>query len=170
MKYVLVVLAVVILGGTYFFVTIPASDKASTDITASSDTISKTDETVPEGMHIMPDNTLMDDTALMEDDMDTQTDMVIDPNAKVFTVSGTNFEFDVKEIRVQKGDTVTINFESADGFHDWVLDEFEAATDQVQPGTPTSVTFVAETAGTYEYYCSVGQHRANGMVGTLIVE
>lgn len=89
---------------------------------------------------------------------------------KQFDVKGTNFAFDVKEIRVKKGDKVTINFESAEGFHDWVVDEFKAATKQVNPGTPTSVTFVADAAGTFEYYCSVGKHRQNGMVGTLIVE
>lgn len=87
-----------------------------------------------------------------------------------FTISGTNFAFDVTEMRVKEGDTVTVNFESADGFHDWVVDEFNAATEKVRPGTPTSVTFVADKKGTYEYYCSVGSHRANGMVGTLIVE
>jgi len=91
-------------------------------------------------------------------------------NEKTFTVSGTNFAYDMAEIRVTEGDTVTINFSSADGFHDWVVDAFNAATEKVRPGTPTSVTFVADKAGSYEYYCSVGNHRANGMVGTLIVE
>jgi nitrite reductase (NO-forming) len=95
---------------------------------------------------------------------------VADSGEKTFTVSGSNFAFDVSEIRVQEGDTVTINFESADGFHDWVVDEFSAATQKVQTGNAASVTFVADKAGSYEYYCSVGQHRANGMVGTLIVE
>lgn len=85
-------------------------------------------------------------------------------------VSGFNFGYDISEIRVREGDTVTINFVSTDGFHDWVVDEFDAATEKVRPGTPTSVTFVADRAGTYEYYCSVGSHRAQGMVGTLIVE
>tara|TARA_B100000745_G_scaffold300059_1_gene252575 strand:- start:123 stop:608 length:486 start_codon:yes stop_codon:yes gene_type:complete len=89
---------------------------------------------------------------------------------KVFNISGKNFAFDVTQMRVKEGDTVTVNFESADGFHDWVVDEFSAATNQVPVGTPTSVTFVADKAGTYEYYCSVGSHRAQGMTGTLIVE
>lgn len=91
-------------------------------------------------------------------------------NTKVFAVAGVNFKFDVEEIRVKKGDTVTINFMSTDGFHDWVVDEFDARTKQVRPGTPTSITFVADKAGTFEYYCSVGQHRAHGMIGKLIVE
>jgi nitrite reductase (NO-forming) len=92
------------------------------------------------------------------------------PGEVSFTVLGSNFSFDMEEIRVQEGDEVTINFRSTDGFHDWVVDEFDAATEQVQTDGSTSVTFIADKAGTYEYYCSVGNHRANGMVGTLIVE
>lgn len=90
--------------------------------------------------------------------------------AHTFSISGTNYAFDLTEITVNEGDTVTINFESAEGFHDWVVDEFDAATEKVRPGTPTSVTFVADKAGTYEYYCSIGSHRANGMIGTLTVQ
>jgi cytochrome c oxidase subunit 2 len=92
------------------------------------------------------------------------------PQNVSFDVIGTNFDYDLKEIRVSEGDTVTINFRSQDGYHDWVVDEFDAATTKVQTGEMTSVTFVAGEAGSYEYYCSVGSHRANGMVGTLIVE
>ena len=89
---------------------------------------------------------------------------------KSFDLTGKMFAFSQSEIRVEKGDTVTVNFESTDGPHDWVVDAFNARTKQVQPGTKTSVTFVADKVGTYEYYCSVGQHRQNGMVGKLIVE
>jgi plastocyanin len=92
------------------------------------------------------------------------------PALKEFSLVGTNWEFDVKEIRVNEGDTVKIQFKSESGFHDWVIDEFNAATDQVNSGGTSSVEFIAGTAGTYEYYCSVGNHRQRGMVGTLIVE
>lgn len=87
-----------------------------------------------------------------------------------FDVKGVNFAYDIKTIEVNEGDVVTINFESTNGFHDWVVDEFDVATDQVNTGKVTSVTFVADEAGTFEYYCSVGQHRAQGMVGQLIVK
>jgi plastocyanin len=90
--------------------------------------------------------------------------------AKTFTVSGSNFAFDVKEMKVKKGDTVTVTFKNVDGMHDWKLDEFNAATQQIQAGAEETITFVADTAGTFEYYCSVGKHRANGMVGKFIVE
>lgn len=88
-----------------------------------------------------------------------------------FEIGGVNFAFDVTEMRVNEGDTVKVIFESTEGFHDWVVDEFDAATAQVKPEDGvTEVTFVADAAGEYEYYCSVGQHREQGMIGTLIVE
>ena len=87
-----------------------------------------------------------------------------------FDVTGKNFEFNMKEIKVKEGDTVTINFKSESGFHDFVLDEFNVRTEQLQSGGTESVTFVANKKGTFEYYCSVGSHRSMGMVGKLIVE
>lgn len=89
---------------------------------------------------------------------------------KIFNITGVNFSFSQPEIRVKKGDKVRIEFTSTDGFHDWVVDEFAAATEKVNTGGSTSVEFVADKVGTFEYYCSVGQHRAMGMVGKLIVE
>lgn len=91
-------------------------------------------------------------------------------DAVTVDVSGINFAFAPKEIKVKKGQTVTINFISDMGFHDLVIDELNVRTPQLKaPGTG-SVTFVADKAGIFEYYCSVGQHRVNGMVGKLIVE
>ena len=36
-------------------------------------------------------------------------------------------------------------------------------------GEEQTITFVADKTGGFEFYCSVGNHRAMGMVGTLIV-
>ena len=90
-------------------------------------------------------------------------------NEVVFNLTGVNFTFSETSLTVNKGNKVTINFTSNAGFHDWVIDEFGASTDKVNAGQSTSVTFVAGEAGEYEYYCSVGNHRAQGMVGKLIV-
>ena len=54
--------------------------------------------------------------------------------------------------------------------HDWVLDEFNAKTKVIQGGQTDTVEFTASKAGTFEYYCSVGQHRQMGMVGKFIVQ
>lgn len=89
---------------------------------------------------------------------------------KEFDLVASNFKYDVTEIRVEKGDTVNINLRSEEGFHDWVVDEFDARTRQLQAGEFDSIQFVADKSGTFEFYCSVGNHRQMGMVGTLIVE
>ena len=89
---------------------------------------------------------------------------------KIFTVVGQNFSFSTSEIRVKKGDTVKIIFQNNDGVHDWVIDEFNARTARIQSGQKAEIQFVADKTGQFEYYCSVGSHRAQGMKGVLIVE
>jgi plastocyanin len=89
---------------------------------------------------------------------------------KEFTVTGSNFAFDPSEIRVNQGDTVKINFINSMGTHDWKVEGYEAGTQVLQNGQSQTIEFVADKAGTFEFYCSVGQHRANGMRGNLIVE
>lgn len=89
---------------------------------------------------------------------------------KEFTVSGKNFSFEPSTIKVQKGDKVKIIFKNSQGFHDWVIDEYGVATKQTQAPAEEVLEFVADKAGSFEYYCSVGSHRAMGMKGTLIVE
>jgi plastocyanin len=89
---------------------------------------------------------------------------------KVFNIQGQNYAFDVKEIKVKLNDKVTINFTNTEGMHDFVIDEFNIATKVIKTGESESVNFIADRSGTFEYYCSVGQHRANGMWGKLIVE
>jgi plastocyanin len=89
---------------------------------------------------------------------------------KTFTVEGSNYSFSVPEIRVNKGDTVKIVFTNKNGIHNWVIDEFSAHTPQISSGQSATVQFVADKAGTFEYYCSVGNHRQMGMKGNLIVE
>lgn len=89
---------------------------------------------------------------------------------KTFELDAENFKFSKKEIRVKQGEKVKIVLEVDQGFHDWTIDEFNARTKQIGEGQTDSVEFVADKKGTFEYYCSIGQHRANGMVGKLIVE
>jgi len=89
---------------------------------------------------------------------------------KTFNVTGQNFAFSLKEIRVAKGDKVKINFESVGGFHDLVIDGYGQATTKVSDGQKASIEFTADKPGTFEYYCSVGSHRQMGMVGKFIVE
>lgn len=175
----IVVVAILAVGGWYLI------DKKSAEKMMQTDPVVETDAMAndPDGdgddhgmMGTSTDDMMMGTSSMATSSTATSTGAAsadaVAPvaGATVFNVTGKNFEFSVKEMKVKKGDTVTVNFESTGGFHDWVVDEFKAATKQVNPGTKTSVTFVADKAGTFEYYCSVGKHRASGMVGTLIVE
>lgn len=89
---------------------------------------------------------------------------------KTFEVSGRSFSYTPSEIKVKKGDKVKIVFKNEEGFHDWGIDEFNAKTPQIQEGKTAEVEFTADKTGTFEYYCSVDEHRAKGMKGNFIVE
>src|SRR5258706_2223717 len=89
---------------------------------------------------------------------------------KEFTVDGSNFVFDPKTITVNKGDNVKITFKDDDGRHNLVIDGYNLSTNIVGPGSEDSISFVADKAGSFEYYCSVSNHREQGMTGTLTVQ
>ena len=90
---------------------------------------------------------------------------------KEFAVEGKDFSFSPAEMTVKQGDTVRITFTNTGNMqHDFVIDELGVASKKLVGGEKEMIEFVADKAGTYEYYCSVGNHRAMGMVGTLTVE
>jgi plastocyanin len=88
---------------------------------------------------------------------------------KVIEVSGNNFRFNPATITVNKGDRVRVVLTSVDMQHDFNVDELDVDGPIAVAGEKSEVEFTADQAGKFEYYCSVGQHRANGMVGTLTV-
>jgi plastocyanin len=134
------------------------------------------DESDDAMMEEKSDDSMMEDKddAMIEDTSTQTPPTQPDPSApatvKTFNISGRNFAFSQSEIRVKEGDRVKIVFTNTDGFHDWTIDDFNAKTKQIQTGQTAEVEFVADQAGSFQYYCSVGQHRQLGMVGTLIVE
>ncbi len=91
------------------------------------------------------------------------------PGLKEITVTNEGFTFIPSEIIVKKGDTVRLTFKNGGGFHDWVLDEFNAATAKISGGKSQTIEFTADIDGSFEFYCSVGNHRAMGMWGRFIV-
>ena len=64
---------------------------------------------------------------------------------------------------------VTIEYTNDSGLpHNVTLEDVDGgATDTIESGS-TNVTVSLE-AGEYTFFCSVGDHRANGMEGTLVV-
>ncbi len=84
-------------------------------------------------------------------------------------VTSSGLRFTPSEIRVALGSTVRITYVNGGGRHDWVLDEFEAATAVIGVRQSETVEFIADEAGEFEFYCSVPGHRAAGMYGKFIV-
>lgn len=172
MKYILIAL-VVIIGGIIWSNTLPNTETrvpVTTEAPVRSEPVTPpTTENALTGTQETPTG---NDVGMEypETDMSAPIAHTSATNAKVFAISGKNFTFDIKEIRVKKNDTVVINFTSTDGFHDFVIDEFNARTEKIKTGVTTSITFVADKTGTFEYYCSVGSHRVSGMTGKIIVE
>ncbi|MBA3550954.1 hypothetical protein H0W32_01975, partial [Patescibacteria group bacterium] len=66
---------------------------------------------------------------------------------KEFTVTGDNFKFSPTTMTVNKGDRVRITFVNKQGFHDLVVDEYNARTKQMQAGAQETIEFVADKAG-----------------------
>jgi heme/copper-type cytochrome/quinol oxidase subunit 2 len=77
-------------------------------------------------------------------------------------------QFSVKDITVNKGDTVRIKITNTRGDHDFKIDEFN-----VYAETPIDeevvIEFVADQAGEFVYYCDKPNHRDLGHWGTLTV-
>ena len=129
--------------------------------------LSSTTEAV--GMPV-PESGNVEDAVTTNKEVKKSVEQPVPAKTVSIDVTAKNFSFDRAEIRVKKGDTVTVRVTNAEGFHDWVIDEFNAKTPRLSAGGEAAVTFVADKAGTFEYYCSVGSHRQMGMVGKLIVE
>lgn len=85
---------------------------------------------------------------------------------KEITITGTNFEWDQKEIKVKKGDTVKLTLVNQEGLHGIEIPDLKVNLDKA--GT---TEFVASKTGTFDYKCSImcGAGHAD-MVGKLIVE
>ena len=101
---------------------------------------------------------------------DGEPDVVLELTAegREFYIAGEDEEN--PDLTVAQGDVVQVKLEITGGFHDWVVDVFDVANEQMSAGNTDTIQFVADESGEFEYYCSVGTHRQEGMYGTLIVE
>lgn len=106
--------------------------------------------------------------AIDDSDLEGGTEEILG-DVVVVSIEGGSFLYKPNEISVKKGQTVRIELNSKDMMHDFNIDELGVKMPIVKSGDTGTVEFVADTVGEFEFYCSVGQHRANGQVGTLIV-
>lgn len=148
---IVVVIAILVVGGVYLLVN---NSKTQSPVPSSEDTL----QSVPSSS----------ETAQNESTNAASGDTT--GAVKEITVTGSPFKFEPSTITVKKGDTVKLTFKNSSGTHNFVIDELNVKTKTISAGESDPVTFTASTAGSFEYYCAVGNHRAMGMKGTLTVE
>jgi len=84
-------------------------------------------------------------------------------------VEAGSFYYKPNLIRVKKGEKVKLTLNAVSLMHDFNIDELGIKVPVTKSGGSSTVEFTAGKVGEFEFYCSVGQHRANGQVGKLIV-
>lgn len=142
-----VVLVIVIIGGTYFFV------KGSPQPTPQPTPNAELEQ--------------INQTALSNATGSANT---TESNVKEFTLVASNFKYNPNEIRVNEGDKVKIVLKNNQGMHDLFLDGYNIQTQKIGAGQEETLEFTADKAGTFELWCTIGNHKAQGMIGKLIVE
>ncbi len=94
---------------------------------------------------------------------------VSDSNIKEISLDSYAFGFSPSTIEINKGDKVKINVNNKGGFHDFQIPDL--GVEKITPENKiTSVEFVAEKSGSFEFICGVGNHASLGQKGTLIVK
>lgn len=150
--------ALVVLGGGYYWYSSQQTAGTDVNVRVNNDDMTGMD-------HATPTSTSTSTATSSTPATGTQNGAV-----KEFTVTGKNFAFAPAAMTVNKGDRVRITFVNDSGTHDLVIDEFNARTKVIQGGAKETIEFIADKTGSFEYYCSVGQHRQMGMKGTLTVK
>lgn len=105
--------------------------------------------------------------------MEKDGDNTVTEEGRVITMDMGAYFFKPNIIEASPGETITVKVDNVGGFHDFVIDELGVRTEQVNTGNSVIATFtIPEDASgeVYEFYCSVGNHREQGMVGLLRVK
>jgi heme/copper-type cytochrome/quinol oxidase subunit 2 len=91
------------------------------------------------------------------------------PQERTISITASQWNFQPGTVRVNRGDTVTIDLESVDVVHGLYLDGYEIKT-LAEPGRPGVLTFVANRAGAFHFQCAAPCGNLHPfMIGKLVV-
>ncbi len=89
--------------------------------------------------------------------------------SRTFRIEARQFAYSPAELRVNPGDTVTIQLVSTDVVHGLYVDGYGTSV-QADPGQTATLTFVADRPGSFRFRCNVTCGAMHPfMVGRLIV-
>lgn len=91
-------------------------------------------------------------------------------NQNVIVVNAEEFSFSQSNIKLKKGQKVTIRLVNQGGApHDFVVDELGIKSNRLRSGEVEDITFTPDKVGKFAFYCSVPGHRQAGMEGVIEV-
>ncbi|MGE5776171.1 MAG: cupredoxin domain-containing protein [Chloroflexota bacterium] len=76
------------------------------------------------------------------------------PQQKTFHIEARQFAYSPSELKVNPGDTVTIQLVSTDVVHGLYVDGYDISV-QADPGQTATLTFVANKPGSFRFRCNV---------------
>ena len=97
--------------------------------------------------------------------------VAMDRPLKEIHIQMSNWNFVQDPVMIKKGDQVRLLVTSKEGTHGIMIPDLGLSTDRIAPGEEQTLEFVAQEAGTFQYYCNVPcgpGHRS--MRGQLVVE
>ncbi|KKS17610.1 MAG: Blue (Type 1) copper domain protein [candidate division WWE3 bacterium GW2011_GWC1_41_7] len=156
------VIVVVLLAGYLLYSLVLSKDTGGNELSQSQ---REQEMTIPEGSN---QNEPIPGT---QPDVQGTTDVnELDEDVITVELEAGSFYYRPEGITVPVGSRVKIVMTAADTMHNFNIDELGVKIPITREGSTSTVEFTADQVGEFEYYCSVGQHRQNGQVGTLIVE
>ena len=78
----------------------------------------------------------------------------ITPQERTFQIDARQFAYSPSELRVNPGDTVTIQLVSTDVVHGLYVDGYDVSV-EADPGQTTTLSFVANKPGSFRFRCNV---------------
>ncbi len=101
------------------------------------------------------------------------SDKIDDSNVKSFVLTEKNFRFVLNntenpDLYVKLGEKVIIEIINIENFHILTIEEFRYKRRINENGS--TIEFIADKKGIFEYHCALKSHTDKGMKGRLIVE
>lgn len=79
---------------------------------------------------------------------------LITPQERTFRIEARQFTYSPSEVKVNPGDTVTIQLVSTDVVHGLYVDGYDISV-EADPGQSATLTFVADKPGSFRFRCNV---------------
>jgi len=76
------------------------------------------------------------------------------PQERTFQIDARQYAYSPSELKVNKGDTVTIKLVSTDVVHGLYVDGYDISV-EADPGQSADLTFIADKSGSFRFRCNV---------------